>query len=112
MPWKKGQSGNPRGRKAETDPAVVEVQTLAKAHTKRAIERLAFWMESDNAKASVSAASALLDRGHGKPHQQIDIDANVRNCDVSSQPLTPEQWTERFSADQLGAPGRTSTRPS
>lgn len=112
MPWKKGQSGNPRGRKVETDPAVVEVQSLAKVHTKAAIDRLAFWMASENAKASVSAATALLDRAHGKPHQQIDIDANVRNCDVSSEPLTQEQWAEKFSADQLGPPAGTATRPS
>lgn len=62
-----GRSGNPGGRpKADAD-----VKALAKSHTKAAIERLAFWMASDNAKASVSASVALLDRGWGKPAQAI-----------------------------------------
>lgn len=67
MPFKKGQSGNPGGRPKEND----EVKTLARKHTKSAIARLVFWMQSDNAKASVSASQALLDRGHGKPTQAI-----------------------------------------
>lgn len=28
--------------------------------------------------------------------QQVDIEANVRNCDVTSKPLTAEEWQERF----------------
>lgn len=89
MAWKKGQSGNPRGRKVETDPAVVEVQALAKQHTKAAIDRLAFWLQSDNAKASVSAATALLDRAHGKPAQSIDLVADVTN--YAAQPIPTEE---------------------
>ncbi len=67
--WKKGQSGNPGGRTKESK----DVKELAKKHTKEAIERLVFWMRSDNAKASVSAANVLLDRGHGKPAQSTEI---------------------------------------
>lgn len=67
MAFKKGQSGNPGGRPKEDN----EVKNLARVHTKRAIERLAFWMESDNPKASVAASQALLDRGYGKPAQAI-----------------------------------------
>lgn len=67
MAFKKGQSGNPGGRPKEDN----EVRDLARKHTKRAIERLAFWMDSDNPKASVAASQALLDRGYGKPAQSI-----------------------------------------
>ena len=67
MPFKKGQSGNPGGRPKEND----EVRLLARQHTPAAIERLAFWLASDNAKASVSAASALLDRAWGRPPQAV-----------------------------------------
>lgn len=101
MPFKKGQSGNPRGRRAETDPAVIEVQALAKAHTAKAIARLAFWMDSENAKASVSAAMALLDRGHGKPSQSIDIDAAVTN--YVSQPIPVEHRHTDAMARPAGA---------
>jgi hypothetical protein len=34
--------------------------------------RSAFWMRSDNPRASVAAAQALLDRGFGKPQQSVD----------------------------------------
>lgn len=51
-----------------------EVRDLARAQTRRAIERLTQWMESENAKASVSACSALLDRGWGKAPQTLNLD--------------------------------------
>lgn len=65
MAFQKGQSGNPGGRPKEND----EVKALARQYTPEAIERLAFWMRSDNAKASVSACSSLIDRAWGKPAQ-------------------------------------------
>lgn len=67
MRFQKGVSGNPGGRPRDAD----DVKALARAHTKAAIERLVHWLNSDNAKASVSAAMALLDRGYGKPAQEI-----------------------------------------
>jgi hypothetical protein len=65
--FQKGKSGNPGGRPKEND----EVKDLARKYTKEAVLKLAEWMRSDNAKASVSACSALLDRGYGKPAQAI-----------------------------------------
>lgn len=67
MPFQKGQSGNPGGRPKEDD----EIKRLAREHGPAAISRLVEWMASDNAKASVSAANVLLDRGYGKPPQAI-----------------------------------------
>lgn len=48
-----------------------EVKRLAKEKSPAAIARLVQWMESDNAKASVSACNAILDRAFGKPKQAI-----------------------------------------
>lgn len=67
MAFQKGQSGNPGGRPKEND----EVKQLAREHGPAAIARLVVWMHSDNAKASVSAANSLLDRGYGKPVQAV-----------------------------------------
>jgi hypothetical protein len=69
MKFEKGKSGNPGGRPKE-DP---EVKILARQHSKDAVERLVYWMHSENAKASVSAAQAILDRAWGKPSQSVDL---------------------------------------
>lgn len=71
MAFEKGKSGNPGGRPKEQN----EVKELAKKYTTNAIARLVHWMNSDNAKASVAASNALLDRGWGKPAQEVD--ANI-----------------------------------
>ena len=63
----KGRSGNPKGRPKATH----DVKTLARQHTKEATDRLVEWMRGDNAKASVTACMALLDRGWGKPPQAL-----------------------------------------
>lgn len=71
MPFKKGQSGNPKGRKRELELA--EIRELAKKRCPRAIERLAEWMESDNPRASVAACESILNQGLGKPPQAVEL---------------------------------------
>ena len=69
--FKPGQSGNPSGR-----PKVDKtLKALAREHTAAAIERLAAIMNDKGASpsAQVAAATALLDRGHGKPLQQLEV---------------------------------------
>ena len=63
--FKKGVSGNPGGRPKEAP----EVKELARQHSEEAIERLVLWMRSKEAKASVAACNAILDRAWGKPLQ-------------------------------------------
>ena len=47
------------------------------------------------APAQIAAASALLDRGYGKPSQAIDATNNVHYF-VSDQPMTEEEWVAKF----------------
>ncbi len=68
-PFQKGKSGNPGGRPKELE----QVKELAREHTPEAIKTLAKWMKSNNPKAAVASAIALLDRAWGKPSQQIDL---------------------------------------
>lgn len=70
---KLGKGGIRKGAGAKKDEVIREIKTLARAYDVEALERLAYWMRSENAKASVSAAVALLDRGHGKPAQAVSI---------------------------------------
>ncbi len=83
--WKKGQSGNPGGKPKE----VREVVKAARDLSLEAIERLAFWMRSDNPKASPLAANALLDRAYGKPAQSIAVsrEDNPRPEEMSDEEL-------------------------
>jgi Family of unknown function (DUF5681) len=67
-PFQKGKSGNPGGRPKEIE----EVKELAREHSPEAITRLVHWMRSDNAKASIAASTALLDRAWGKPVQALE----------------------------------------
>ena len=61
----KGQSGNPGGR----PKAVLDVQALARAHTTDAVQTLVDCLRDP--KHKVAAATALLDRGWGRPVQAI-----------------------------------------
>lgn len=99
MAFEKGKSGNPGGRPRENN----EVKALARQHTKTAIERLSYWLMSDNPKASVAAAIALLDRGFGKPTQAIELDGEVRNYVVSMPETTKtiEEWAEKHIPAQM-----------
>lgn len=65
------------------------MKALARKHTVEAVQRLAQWLRSDNPKASVSAAIALLDRGYGKPAQSIVGDADA----------APVEMVIRWSSD-------------
>jgi hypothetical protein len=96
MTWKKGQSGNPGGRVGV--PA--EVRELARKHTPEAIERLVHWMRSSDARASVSAANAILDRAFGKP---VQATAELTSNNEFSH-LSDEEFNEQFKelAAELG----------
>ena len=59
--------------------APIEIRTLARSHTKSAIQTLAKIMTSakSTAAARVAAANALLDRGWGKPTHPVSGDGEA-----------------------------------
>src|SRR5262245_34970080 len=91
-PFQKGQSGNPGGRPKE----IAEVKELAREHMPAAIEALVSIMNNPKASdaARVSAATALLDRGYGKPQQHIDTEI----CSYVVRLPTPYDSAEEWEA--------------
>ena len=66
-----GHSGNPQGRPKRN----IEIAELARVHTVDAIATLASIMSDGRASPSarVAAATAILDRGWGRPPQALDV---------------------------------------
>jgi hypothetical protein len=91
--FKPGQSGNPNGR----PKVLADVQNAAREHSSEAIETLAQIMRNPRAPATarIAAASALLDRGYGRPLQTVDANNTNVNYVVSDQPMTEEEWAAR-----------------
>ena len=119
-PFKKGQSGNPGGRRKSHR----EITALALENSERAIRRLVELMASKDERVALSACIAVLDRGIGKPVQAVVGDAEnpiamggkIEMVIVDPKPTidrppeeTREQWLER-RARELGVPA--SGRPN
>lgn len=103
--FKPGQSGNPNGR-----PKVIgHLRDLARAHTEDALRTLAEICTNADAphSARVAAASAILDRGYGKPTQTIE--ANVSILD-KLQPTELAALEAALSAIEEDTPGGDSAQ--
>lgn len=71
MPFKKGQSGNPSGRKPISD-AERRVEREAQHLTPQALKALERNLDCGTPAAEVAAAKEILDRAWGKPKQTVD----------------------------------------
>lgn len=70
---KREGAGRPKGA---VNKATADIREAAQEYTDEALKVLAEVMrQGDSAAARVAAANSILDRGHGKPKQQVD--ANV-----------------------------------
>jgi len=71
--WRPGQSGNPSGNPRKHDG--IPVAELARCYTRDALHALVLALH--NPRERVPAAVALLDRGWGKPQQNIKTESDI-----------------------------------
>ena len=79
MTFRPGQSGNPAGRPRKCLPDGRSLSDLAKEHTATAVQALVGILEDQASPPSavVQAATALLDRGWGRPQQAVLVDQTM-----------------------------------
>ncbi len=81
--------GKREGAGRKPDLVKKEIKELAGEYREEAILRLAYWMRTDNSKASIAASIAILDRSDGKPPQAlthsgtIDIEAEAAKAEIA-----------------------------
>jgi hypothetical protein len=88
--FRPGVSGNPGGRPKRPQAiaagrVLADVKALARECAPEAISTLKTIMHVEEAPpaARIGAASTLLDRGYGKPHQTVDLTSTIGAFDLS-----------------------------
>lgn len=81
--------------KGQTNKANADLKAYAAKFTKEAVDKAVEVMRtSDNPAAVIAAANMVLDRGHGKPKQEMDLKADVEHSFVARLPVVAlrEAW--------------------
>ena len=91
--FEKGISGNPGGRPG----GLGRIREIAQQHTENAIETLVRILNSETASpsAQVAAASALLDRGYGRPEQSVKASLNQIDLGEALQRMSERVQQEK-----------------
>lgn len=83
-PFKPGQSGNPNGRPKLT-PEALDLQAACRAKTDDALAVLLRIMTSgENERNQMAAAIAIIERGHGKARESIELSGGL-NLSIAEQ---------------------------
>lgn len=73
---KRPGAGRPKG---SLNKATADIREAAQVYTGEALEKLAEIMRAGESEAArVAAIRELLDRGHGKPRQSLEVEADVK----------------------------------
>lgn len=75
--FKPGQSGNPGGRPKRTAEEL-DLITACKEKTGAALAVIeSIMISGENERNRLAAAQAIIERGHGKPKEMVDLQASI-----------------------------------
>jgi hypothetical protein len=78
VPWAKGQSGNPGGRRKGEKALIGNFAIELRRHSPVAVKALLdAAKQRENLPVAVAAANSLLDRMFGRPAQTVDLDVKA-----------------------------------
>lgn len=102
MAWKKGQSGNPAGRRLSPatkarQEAAQKVLAAGTTPLEILIEAMRVAYEQGGAMAAAAYAKEAAPYVHPKL-SAIEAKIDQRICDVSSEPLSPDDWNKQYGA--------------
>ena len=103
MPFEKGKSGNPSGRPRKH---IADLSRESRRYASLALSTLVQICKGGQERNRLAAATALLDRGYGRPVQGIDMVAAGRKLSELS-PAELAQFEARLvsaAADDAGDP--------
>ena len=109
LAWKKGQSGNPKGRPPAT-PEEREVRDLARQKSLGALERLDQIGKGKGAPA-VRANEAILARAFGHPRQDVAVEHGGHVATTSTTRLDLKGCTDDELATLARIAARTARTP-
>lgn len=94
----KGVSGNPAGTSKES----YKLTRLARQYTEEALEIVLSVMRDPKDKQRLDAAKILLERGYGKPRQEMELSGpdgkGLFESLVSAPPkLSREEWIQTYN---------------
>ena len=92
--WKKGESGNPKGRpKKIPDLRQLLANVLGdEKEGKTAAEAILMGLRAKAIRGDVRAAEVLLDRAYGKVQQDIDMAVSLTEVILPKPPIDNSNW--------------------
>ena len=87
--WKPGESGNPGGFGA----ALSRTQSIARAHSPEAVERLVELMRCDDPRVATVACNSILDRAFGRPREMPEKPPQEVLADMTDEQLAEHTAT-------------------